>query len=288
MGKKSKNKKARETAAVQRLAAIRRGELPPDTPLGYSAYEGPNEDCQDEYTRDGALIIDVDDDLDVEEIGTDVLSPIPEDKERTITIDKERVINWLTERELGHPGATLDLMNPGDVYHVRSHKECEFIVNRIKRSSQESIDGFLIGFDNEGEGPGKDRRTNAVFQLKSRVEFLYPAHVFEEGPPIILRELFMIPNAIFIGKNIAKDVWEVANAIGIPAEEAEDIKVIDTDRMFNLAEALARGPDAIDEWLAGPSRGFFKEVSLKNFVQMVRPTKILDKAPSHRNHLADF
>ena len=59
--------------------------------------------------------------------------------------------------------------------------------------------------------------------------------------------------------------------------------------MFNLADALARGSDALAAWLQGNSGGLLgKEISLKDFAQFVDPKRILDKSPYHRNHMADF
>ena len=59
--------------------------------------------------------------------------------------------------------------------------------------------------------------------------------------------------------------------------------------MFNLADALARGSDALAARLQGNSGGLLgKEISLKDFAQFVDPKRILDKSPYHRNHMADF
>jgi len=48
-----------------------------------------------------------------------------------------------------------------------------------------------------------------------------PRHLFKEGPPDRLLEIFRLKNVMFIGKDIASDTIEVATMLGMSREEAE-------------------------------------------------------------------
>ena len=304
MGKSSnnrRNRKLREEAAFREMMDIRDGYRQPDPePRRSPELElQPQQQDQEQYTADGALIIKIDDDLEVPELS---LADLPKARGYvTESGDIERSYQWLLQWELASNGSRLDVMTTSEILHARSHAEVDSVVEQFQSLAKRAENVLVIGLDTEGMEKKRnpvtlqlsaavgDHRLNAVVQLRSDCRSISPAHVFEEGPPLRLREIFEIPNAVFVGKEVADDVIGTTILLGIPREEAGNLPIIDTDRLFNLADALARGPDAIEAWMgsAGAS-GLLRDVSLKNFAQFIDPLRILDKRPSHRNHKADF
>ena len=177
-----------------------------------------------------------------------------------------------------------------DIAHVRTHAELSVVVDKFLRLSRE-VTYLLIGLDTEGggdDGPALlqlacrvgGERVTAVFQLRSKSSSHKPPHIQYEGAPSRLREIFQLKNAIFVGKSVAGDTYRAAKLAGL--------KDWDIDDVLNFVDALARGSDAMRDWYENDACGILGWVSLKNFVQFVDGTRILDKSPSHRNHLADF
>ena len=304
MGKSSnnrRNRKLREEAAFREMMDVRDGYRQPDS----APRRSPELELQvqpqnqDQYTADGALIIAIDDDLEVPELS---LADLPKARGYVSESgDVERSYQWLLQWELASNGSRLDAMTTKEILHARSHEEAESVVRRFQALARNSEGTLVIGLDTEGMEEKRNpvtlqlsaavagQRVNAVVQLRSNSRSISPAHVFQEGPPLELRKIFEIPNAIFVGKSVAEDVIGTTDMLGIPRDEANGLLVIDTDRLFNLADALARGPEAIEAW-KGSARatGLLGEVSLKNFAQFTEPLKIMDKSPSHRNHNANF
>ena len=287
-----KNKRARELGQFHDLR---------DRAAGIPVAKRPTGDAEKEVIVDGVLQVYVDDDLDVKDIDISKLPTIT--GRQTKTTDISRFHTWhLKEIELKRPGARLDTIRKEEIVHVRTHAQANSAVERLLHlsSSQENAP-LIVGFDSEGMcGPegepaifqvsakaGGDEIT-AVFQLHSGRKSDQPVCLFDEGPPTVLRRIFLLPNAIFVGQDICTDVRKTARACGVSQKEVDELMVADTTRLYHLAEALARGPEVVKTWLLGGSDWLFSDVSLKIFAQFVQPDLILDKHPDHRNHLADF
>ena len=289
----------RERAMFLDMIDVRDGYKQPNlSPRRSPEYECPRqEQNSDQLTRDGDLIVEADDDLEIPAITYDDL-PLGK---RSKAVDDERTFTWLLQWELGSTGAYLDRIESGEIFHARSHNEVRSVVRRFQTLAKEAGDALVIGFDTEGMTRHDDpatlqfsaaaggSRINAVVQMRSGVAFPNPAHIFQEGHPEALKEIFRIPNAIFVGKSIAADMLRATRILGIPKEEADDYLIIDTDRLFHLADALARGKDEIEAWMKADGEAhFLGEISLKFFAQLIDPDKILDKNPSHCNHHSNF
>ena len=95
-------------------------------------------------------------------------------------------------------------------------------------------------------------------------------------------------NPIFAGLNVASDVNKVALMAELPIAEIDSIRVAEAQRLLNLANALCRGSNAVEEWLEGMVNTKLRIISLKTFCQFVHPNRILDKSPKHRNRMANF
>ena len=298
MGKNNRrNRKMRERAMFLDMIDVRDGYKQPNpAPRRSPEYEFPRQNA-DQITEDGALIVDADDDLEIPTITDDDL---PRGK-RSKATDDERTYTWLLQWELGSTGSYLDRLEAREVFHARSHAEVRSVAKRFEDLAKEAGDSLVVGFDTEGMNKRDDpatiqfsaavgeRRVNAVIQMRSGLTVPSPAHVFQEGQPEALKRIFRIPNAIFVGKSISSDLLRTTRIIGIPKEEADDFLIIDTERLFGLADALAKGRDEIEAWINadGPPH-FLGEISLKYFAQFVDPLKILDKNPSHCNHHSNF
>ena len=295
------NRNARDRNALQRIALnIREGNVVKTS--GPCEFEPPkeNNNAGEQYTAEGALKVVVDDDIDVSDIGTDILSK-PDKGRRTKPKDVERYFKWQLNDELRQPGARQDSIRRRDISHARSHDEFSAVTAKIAEMAKMQEEALILGFDTEGENPETGgpatmqlsarvggRRLDAVIQMYSLRKMPTPAHVFQEGFPEALKELFCIPNVIFAGQNVAEDIVKTVQAAGLGYDDVKRCAILDTSRLFNLADALARDGDAVEDWLFKDGSGVLGVTSLKNFCQLVNPLLILDKSPSHRNHLADF
>ena len=238
MGKNSKKyKKDRERSALLGIALAAKGE--PRPPLNPTWAEQQQDiDEEDEY---GALIIRIDDDLDVPDYPTSAL-PLPKGR-RTKTSDKDRFYEWFLREELKAPNAKLDRISRDDIRHVRTHAQLSSMVDYFIDLSKSSGDEFIIALDTEGSVPRtqpsiaeKASDEPALLQLAARVGKkqivaviqLYSkrdrADIFSEGEPTRLAEIFRIKNAILAGKAIAGDIRKVACASGLSYEELGEIQ----------------------------------------------------------------
>ena len=107
-----------------------------------------------------------------------------------------------------------------------------------------------------------NRVVSAFFQLQSYRDSAAPVQIFEQGTPTQLRKIFKIGNALFVGKNIADDVREAAELAGVDPEVIDKILVSDNSRDYDCANALARGPEAIVQWLDYGTPGHIPNISL--------------------------
>ena len=308
MGKK--NKKVKERCALLRLAidGERQPKVNPEWAFERGGIEG-DEQTGEEVDASGALIVRVDDDLDVPDVETRKL-PKPRGA-RTKTTDKDRFYEWYLAKELERPGARIDTMPRNKIVHVRSHAELDSLVERLLDLARRTKKELVIGLDTEGSVTQKQavlpeqkadtipallqlsacadgNEVTAVVQLYSKRTMDGPKDIFSEGTPHRLAEIFRIKKAIFAGKSVSDDVKKVAKMSGLSAEELKEVLVIDTARLFYFADALARGAEATEVWVEGGSSEFLGETSLKDFCQFVNPSLILDKSPYHRNHHANF
>ena len=223
MGKK--NKRAKLELALHQLRDERDREKSGETNENEQVpcrspdlrFEG-RQPAQDRETRDGALIIPLDPDIHVEDLPTSVL-PRPRGY-RTKHTDEARVIEYLQNRELEAPDTRLDEIDADGVLHARSHECVNRAVDTLKDMAS-TVDCLLIGLDLEGKennmpvtlqlSATTDETFTVLFQLQSHRDLAAPAHIFVEGMPSRLREIFEINNANFCGKNIAWDVCEAAD-----------------------------------------------------------------------------
>ena len=150
-------------------------------------------------------------------------------------------------------------MTSSKIRHVRLHEQVNEIVVEFARLAA-SVESLVIGLNLEGNvndkpvllqlsAVTKKKSCTAVFQLQSARDSAAPAHIFSQGPPLRLREIFQIPNAEFVGKNIAGDVSQAADLAGLDQSVTNKILATDTARLYDFADALARG--TIGEWLEG-------------------------------------
>ena len=98
MAKKKKQRDS-ERSALLHLALARDGELPPKLNPVWAQPEAE----QEEIDANGALIIRIDDDLEIPDLPTSVLPPVK--GRRTKTTDKDRYYKWFLDEELMAPGA---------------------------------------------------------------------------------------------------------------------------------------------------------------------------------------
>ena len=139
--------------------------------------------------------------------------------------------------------------------------------------------------------PRNGTRDNVVFQLKSelvRSPSQPPRHIFDEGQPTRLIEIFKQRNVVFAGKDIAQDLELIYQRAGLSYEEFRELRIIETTRVYKFSHALAKGGNKLHAWLDGKEVGLFPEISLKDFCQFVNSKMIIDKTPTHRNHYANF
>ena len=293
MGKNNKrNRKDREYAT---LLGMSLGETLPERRVEYDPFDPnpgtQNQDCE-RYTADGALLIEVQDDLDVRKVE---LAELPSSGSRgrpTKTTDANRYFRWQLDRELEVPGARLDRISRADFRQIRTHRELGRLVDELVQLTGRRNDIIIMALDTEGmiedrnpvlvqiAAPG----ITAVIHLHSHGE----GDVFKEGYPNRLRELLLLPNVAFAGQGVIKDIRGLAGSLGINASEINNLHIVDTQRLFTLADALSRDGDAVERWLDQRETTAVGEVSLKAFCQFVKPTLILDKSPHHRNHRANF
>ena len=114
MGKSSnnrRNRKRKENAQIlEAICASKKKEKPTsdyddiiDMPVFHQSDAPPASSNQEKYDADGALIIEVDDDLDFEDVETSCLAPRRGPKKKPA--DVERLYQWYLRRELGSPVA---------------------------------------------------------------------------------------------------------------------------------------------------------------------------------------
>ena len=189
----------------------------------------------EEVNASGALMVRVDDDLDVSILPTLSLPP-PRKGECSKSIDEDRYFRWQLAQELKKPGARLDEIARSDVSHVRSHADANSMVESLLLLSKAASGALVIGFDTEGTDPDTgdpvmfqisarvgNKKLNAVVQLSSGHKAPEPMHVFTEGFPSRLQEIFELKNAIFVGKGVAADVWKTARGLGVPVSKVNEI-----------------------------------------------------------------
>ena len=154
-------------------------------------------------------------------------------------------------------GAVVTRVNRSDVLHARAHFGVRKTAQNFHIMAEKAGDYFVIALDTEGIDPPKSdipamlqlsasvrsESHTAVFQLRSDkpVNPSAPVHVFQEGPPSELAEIFRIPGAVFLGKDVAKDIRRFASAIGLFEEEIQNLLVVETSRAFGFCHALSKG-----------------------------------------------
>lgn len=155
MGKNTKkNKREREQFTLMGLAARRDGEtLPnfnPDWAAERGRIEGNEPPENDEFDANGALIVSVDDDLEVTDVPTSQLPP--QRGYRTKDTDKDRFFAWYLQQELSKPGRKLDQIARDEIRHVRTHAELDSMVEKLLELSS-GTEEILIAIDTEGSVP---------------------------------------------------------------------------------------------------------------------------------------
>ena len=279
------------------LLAMSLGEELPERRADYDPFdpEEMNQQDSEQYTLGGALIVEAQDDLDVAEVELAALPPSR--GRRTKNSDLDRYFRWQLDRELEAPGARLDRILRADIQHVRTHRELGRLVDEVIHKTGLQNGASIVAFDAEGIVNGENPALvqvampglTAVIQLRSKQEGT--ADVFREGYPNRLRELLLLPNVIFAGQAIIRDIRGLAWKLGMATSEIGGLLIIDTGRLFTLADALSRDGPAVEDWLDRrevTAVGKVGDVSLKNFCQFVKPAFIIDKAPYHRNNNAEF
>ena len=300
MGKNSKKNK-RDALALQRIRLERDG--------GPTLVNRPTQQLEIEadvarFDADGALIIEVQEDVDVGHIDTPTSLLAPPMGYRTKSTDECRYFDYLLKKELRKPGTRLADLPRDEIHHVTSHAKLDDVVGKFIQLSESAGDIFEVGLDTEGQGDTLQlsarvggREINAVFQLRSEMETPHgkpprgriPRHLFKEGPPDRLLEIFRLKNVMFIGKDISSDTIEVATMLGMPREEAELLLVSDLAKTYAFISNMAKHPKELWSWidtLANP--GALGFISLKDVVQFADTSIVLDKSPNHRNQNAEF
>ena len=272
-----------------------------------SSHARTDEDEDDEEEEEnpvnlpcGKMILYVDSDIDFHEFESSVIGP-PRGK-RSKGADEERVHEWFMERERKKVNGKIDSLQRNEFVHARIHSAVAKAAENFSQLSKET-DHLLVTLDTEGTDPNiplpamiqlaakvKEKERSVVFQLRSDMANSKspPRHIFQEGMPTGLTDIFRLENAIFCGKDVDKDIKKVAPSLGISDMEVGSLRVVETSRVFGFCRALAKGGSHLEKWLDTGYCGFFKEVSLKDFMQMVDPTLIIDKCPKNNNHFANF
>lgn len=93
---------------------------------------------------------------------------------------------------------------------------------------------------------------------------------------------------ILTGKAIDLDIKKIAPYLGLSQAETDDLAIVETSRVFGFVYALAKGGKFIETWLREGNSGYFEGVGLKDYLELVNETRLIDKCPSNNNHRANF
>ena len=124
-----KNKKKKESDALLAFAIqYKSGTLPPRKIKDLS--EMMEEEQQPQEKRiGGALVIDIEDDLDVRDANLAQLRrPFGS---RTVTTDLDRYFEWQLRWELSRENAQLDAIKREEVIHVRNHRDLGLAIDTL-------------------------------------------------------------------------------------------------------------------------------------------------------------
>ena len=226
MGKNTKrNQKDRERSALLDLSLHRAQGTRPE--IMRPEEERAVHEAEVEEMEGDAIVIRVDEDLEVTDVPLSDLPPSRHSK-RTATTDEDRYFRWQLQQELATQGARLDRIPRSDVTHVRSHADLDGISSHLAEKSRLTKSPLIIGFDVEGKEKGKMPvlvqlaipRLTAVIQLRSQRQSSEPSHIFEEGFPQRLADVFRLPNVVFVGQAITEELRQVAGSLRIPRKKS--------------------------------------------------------------------
>ena len=252
-------------------------------------------------TQKGTLIVYVETDIEFEEQDTSVLEP-PRGF-RSEGADDERISRWLLRREREKTNASIERLPRSKLFHARDHAGVDKAVAYFRQMSEESGQHLVLALDLEGTDKGvvrpallqisgcvNGKEYCAVFQTRSDMagKSNLVRDVFQEGIPTGLADLLRIKKLILTGKDIKKDVEMIAPCLGLSRKETNELAIIETSRVFGFVYALAEGGKYIQKWIRKGNSGYFEEVSLKDYLELVHETRLIDKCPSNNNHNANF
>ena len=302
-----KNKKGRVSASLQLQSMM----IERDSGVPSNISPSHSMDDEDEReserlptsvgTQNGTLIVYVESDIDFEDLSTSVLEP-PRGK-RSEGADEERVMRWLMKREKDINNAIIEKLPRSKVFHARDHAGVEKAVAHFMQMSEEAGQYLLLALDLEGIEKGFDRPAMlqlsgcvgekeycAVFQTRSEMagKSELVRDVFQEGIPTRLADLLRTKKLILTGKDIAKDIEKVAPCLGLSQAEVDELAIVETSRVYGFFYALAKGGHYIEKWLRDGNSGYFEEVSLKNYLELIDEKRLIDKCPSNNNQFANF
>ena len=246
-----------------------------------------------DFDEKDRLIIRVDNDLAIPYLSTSILEK-PKSGWRSELNDEQRRTEWMLKRELKALGVQQYEIPMDEITHVRSHAQVNSMADKFQHLAKEADGPLLIGLDDEGGDKnvspamlqlaakvGKEK-ADVVVQLRSYTREATPAHVFVEGHPERLKEVFEIENAVFVGRCICEDTRSAAIRAGLSAADANELKIVEVSRVYAFCEALVNGGDALLDFVKNGTTGLFTETSLKTFCQFVEPRLIMSKITGHR------
>ena len=303
------SKKQKEKVELIRLRNERDFRNSNDPAPSYSKDDTSDDDDDDDEDKypsivnldDGKMILYVDCDVDFVEAKTSVLAPVK--RKRSKGADEERFYRWFQDRECRINKAVIEKVSRSEIVHVRFHAAVDKAYKHFADLAAKASGNLIIAADAEGIDPNvplpamiqlaarvKHQEYCAVFQLRSDLANSLPPyrHIFEEGLPSGLVNIFRDKNVIFFGKDIAKDITKFTPSLGLSPEEIDDLRIIESSYVFAFCTALIKGGTKLEKWLNTGKGMYFDEVSLKDYLQMIDSRFVVDKSPSNNNHLANF
>ena len=205
-------------------------------------------------TEKETLILYVENDIDFEPKSTSVLGPAK--AKPSESSDEERFFCWFIFQQEKRDGTTIKHLLRDKLSHVRDHAGVRKAADLLKQMSKDARKYFVVALDTEGielkltlpsmlqlSARVGEKEFNAVFQIRSEmVSHNGPIrHILQEGTPVELAKVFCLKNIIFSGKDIKSDIEKVTPALGLSADEVNDLLLIETSRVFGFVYALAKG-----------------------------------------------